>query len=348
MVLVSRTQRKWLEAVDRVPGRVKEAPRRGAPYTYSTTVIIRCYLLMVLLPRLRSHQAVHTFLTKHALVRRLVGLKQVPARTTLMRRFKALEQPLKARIWLMGWTFMVKGIVTVHILMADGTLHQASGRSWPAKYKHQGILPPTLRGVDTTAGWGKSPYHGWVWGYRTHPVVALTPDLEPIPLLADARPVAVQDNTILAAQLPWLPPEATVILLDSSYEDADLVEAWHERDAAGILTRWLLIDPKNRHGRPAPWRQQLQIWRHLEEVDLYALRGRLMEPFFAHWKAAFELDTVPLKGPAAQVYLLLALYAYQLLIWDNLQSGRPTYAYQHLILGLDDEQEALEIQMPLP
>jgi hypothetical protein len=32
-------------------------------------------------------------------------------------------------------SFILAGYVQVHILMADGTLHQAAGPSWPAQYQ---------------------------------------------------------------------------------------------------------------------------------------------------------------------------------------------------------------------
>lgn len=335
MIILSDTLRKWLGSVEMAHGRLRARPRRGRPYMYPTRVIIRCYMLMLLYPRLRKHATLHAFLCGHPKVCALVGLDGVPHRTTLSRRFKALQDHLRARIWAMGVAFVLRGCVELHVLIADGTLHRATGPSWAAKHQRQGVMPAKLRNVDRHAGWGKSPYHGWVWGYRTHPVVALTPDLQPVPLLADAQPGNVQDNTILAKQLPWLPPDATVLLLDSSYEDKAIVQAWQERDEHGLLTRWLVIDPKKRRGQPAPWRQQLQVWRSVEEADLYSLRNKLMEPFFAHWKEAFDLGTVPLQGKDAPAYLLLALYGYQLLIWNNLQEERPTYAYQHLVLGFE-------------
>jgi hypothetical protein len=334
MIAICETVRKWLGGVDTVHAGIRQEHKRGRPYLYSTTVIIRCYLLMLLYPRVRKHAALQAFLCQHGEARMLVGLETVPHRTTLSRRCKTLGPALQTRISAMGLAFVLHGCVELHILMADGTLHRATGPSWPAKYQKQGVLPHTLRHVDRCAGWGKSPYHGWVWGYRTHPVVALNQNLEPIPLLADAQPGNVQDNTILARQLPSLPADATVLLLDSSYEDEALVRAWQQYDE-GILMRWLIVDPKKRPGRPAPWRQQLQISRLLEEADLYGLRSKLMEPFFAHWKEAFDLAVVPLQGKDACAYLLLALYGYQLLIWDNLQTGRPTYAYRHLVLGFD-------------
>jgi hypothetical protein len=264
------------------------------------------------------------------------GWRKCRIATTFSRRFKALEAPLLARIAALGLAFVLHGLGALDVLIADGTLHHAAGPSWAAKDQAQGHLPSTLRHVDQRAGWGKSPYRGWVWGYRSHPVVALTADWQPVPLLMQATPADVQDNTILARQLPDLPAEATVILLDSSYEDQALVQAWQCSDAAQCLERWLLIAPKKRPGRPALWRQQLQVWRHITEPELYQLRGTRIEPFFAHWKEAFDLQRLPLQGQDAIVYLLLALYAYQLLIWGNLHAQRPTYAYKHLILAEDE------------
>jgi hypothetical protein len=277
----------------------------------------------------------HDFLAKHALARRAVGLEQVPHRTTLSRRFKATEQGLRARIWAMGLAFILYGHVELNVLMADGTLHAACGPSWPAKYQDQGILPEKLRHVDQNAGWGRSPYRGFVYVYRTHPVLALTAHREPIPILAEATPADVQDNMILKRQVTWLPEQATVLLLDSGYEDHELYLAWQRRDELGFLIRWLIIEPKDRQAEPSAWRQELQVLRFVAESSLYSLQGKLMEPFFAHWKEAFDLDVVPLQGKHAPVYLLLALYGYQLLIWDNLHTGRPTYAYKHLVLGTD-------------
>ncbi len=333
MIAVSESFGKWLNSVDTVHGRVRERRGRGRPYVYPTSVLLRCYLLMLIYPPVRSYSALHRFLQAHRFICQLVGLPQVPHRTTFSRRLKAMEDALRARVWAMGLAFILYGYVELHVLIADGTLHKAAGPSWPAKYQKEGIMPVKLRHVDREAGWGKSPYHGWVWGYRTHLVVALTPKGEPIPILGQATTGEVQDNVILREQLPWLPEDATVLLLDSSYEDEALVQAWERRDEQGLWTRWVVLDPKARRGQARAWRQRMQVWRELEEKDLYSLRSKLIEPFFGRWKDALDLAQLPLQGKAARAYQLLALYGYQLLIWNNLRDGRPTYAYQHLILG---------------
>jgi hypothetical protein len=337
MIPLLPKQVRWLQSSDEAHARIriKDPPRSGRPYVYPTSVLIRCYLLMLLVPRLRHHATLQRFLAGHRRVGRLLGLNQVPHRTTFSRRFKGLALPLRRRIWAMGLGFVQAGVVELHILLADGTLHRAAGPEWPHTYQKRGEIPGRLRGLDTLAGWGHSPYRKWVWGYRTHPVVALTAGLLPVPILADARPANAQDNTILEAQLPWLPEEATVLVLDSSYEDHTLLDLWQQRGADGILDRWMIVDPRHRTGQPADWRQQMQVWRQIEEVELYQLRGQLIEPFFGHWKAAFQLEQLPVRGRDAPVYLLLALYAYQLLIWMNWNEGRHLYAYQHLILGLE-------------
>jgi Transposase DDE domain len=330
MIAVGREIRQWLKLVDRVHAPVRAVRRRGHPYVYSSSVLLRCYLLMLVYPKARSYSGLVRFLAGHRLVRRLVGLKTMPHRTTFSRRLKAMDGELRLRIRAMGAAFITAGFVEVHVLLADGSLHQAAGPEWPSRWQKRGEMPKKLRHVDRAAGWGKSPYHGWVWGYRSHPVVGLTADQQPIPLAAVAGPANLQDNTLLRGLLPELPAEATVLVLDSSYEDQALVNAWTEHDDAGVLTRWLVIDPKKRKGRPAAWRQQLQVWRQVEEVDLYRLRSKRIEPFFAHWKEAFDLDRLPLQGAAAVSYLLLALYAYQLLIWANHHHDRPLFAYQWL------------------
>lgn len=330
MIAVGQGVRQWLKLVDRAHAPVRPARRRGHPYVYSSSVLLRCYLLMLIYPKARGYSGLVRFLAGHGLVRRLVGLKKMPHRTTFMRRLKTMDGELRLRIRSMGAAFITAGIVEVHVLLADGSLHRAAGPEWPARYQKCGEMPKKLRHVDRSAGWGKSPYHGWVWGYRSHPVVGLTADQQPIPLLAEVAPANLQDNTLLRGLLAELPAQASVLVLDSSYEDRHLVEAWTQHDEAGLLTRWLVIDPKKRKGRPAAWRQQLQVWRQIEEVDLYRLRSKRIEPFFAHWKEAFDLDRLPVQGAAAVSYLLLALYAYQLLIWANYHAGRPTYAYTWL------------------
>lgn len=337
MIVLSDTVGNWLGRVDQGPCHLKQAPRgRGRPCVYATSVIIRCYLLMLLQPQLRQHARLHAFLVQHACVRRLVGLEQVPHRTTFSRRFSALEHELQARIWATGLAFVLSGTVQAHVLIADGTLHNAAGPSWPAKLQKQGVLPAHLRHVDQAAGWGKSPYRQWVWGYRTHPILGLTAAGQPVPLLADVRPADVAENRILARQLGWLPEEATVLLLDSSYEDEALIQQWQRQEADGTLTHWVVLQPKRRPGQPAAWRQWQEVARYVNEADLYKLRGSRVEPFFAHWKEAFALQHLALQGQQARVFLLLAMYGYQLLLDDNLKAGRPLYAYRHLIIGEGD------------
>lgn len=323
---------KWLRAVDTVHPPIGAVRRRGRPYVYPTSVIIRCYLLMLFMPGLRRHAKLHAYLCTHPVVCRLIGLSQVPHRTTFVRRFTGLEHELEQRIQQLGLAFIAAGLVSVHVLLADGTLHRAAGAAWPSKYWRRNELPPELRHVDQQAGWGRSPYHGWVWGYRSHVVVGLTADNQPVPLLMCVAPGHVQDNVLLRQQLADVPAAATALVLDSSYEDHKLVQQWEQYDDYGIQTRWLVVQPKRRAGRPAAWRQQAQVRCEIEEVELRRLRSKRIEPFFGHWKAAFDLQAVPFHGPQARCFLLLAMYGYQLLIWRNLHTGCPMFAYQHLLL----------------
>ena len=77
MIAISETVRQWLGGVDTVHDGIRQQRKRGRPYLYSTTVIIRCYMLMLLYPRVRKHAALQAFLCRHGEARMLVGLDTV-------------------------------------------------------------------------------------------------------------------------------------------------------------------------------------------------------------------------------------------------------------------------------
>jgi hypothetical protein len=66
MIIISDSLRQWLGLVDHVGPQLKAAKRRGRPYLYTPTVLLRCYLLMLVYPPVRSWSALHAFLDAHA------------------------------------------------------------------------------------------------------------------------------------------------------------------------------------------------------------------------------------------------------------------------------------------
>ncbi len=89
--------------------------KRGRPYTYSPTVIVRCFIGRMWF-RLDSNNALHTFLNidcsqynrKLALA---CGLVTIPSsRRTFDRRLKTISTTnVKDRISTMGYLFIVEG-----------------------------------------------------------------------------------------------------------------------------------------------------------------------------------------------------------------------------------------------
>ncbi len=66
------------------------------------------------------------------------------------------------------------------------------------------VVPHTS--IDTQAGWTKSGWHGWVYGWKLH--LATTVAAVWIPLAARLTPANVGDNLIAPELIKDLPPEA--------------------------------------------------------------------------------------------------------------------------------------------
>jgi hypothetical protein len=67
------------------------------------------------------------------------------------------------------------------VIYEDKSLFKAKGPVWHKKDMQNNHIPEKLRNLDTDASWGKSAYHGWVFGYAlldmrcirlAHPVVS--------------------------------------------------------------------------------------------------------------------------------------------------------------------------------
>ncbi|MEJ2377057.1 MAG: hypothetical protein P8Y71_17155, partial [Pseudolabrys sp.] len=74
------------------------------------------------------------------------------------------------------------------------------------------IVPHTS--IDTQAAWGKSGWHGWVYGWKLQ--LAATVSVVWIPLSAYLTPASVADNdeAVILALCHDLPPELRFILDD--------------------------------------------------------------------------------------------------------------------------------------
>ena len=128
--------------------------KRGRPYVYSPTVILRCFIVRIWF-RLDSNNALYTFLeTDWKYRRKLVlawGLITIPSRRTFDRRLKTISIDIKQRISAMGCLFIVEGMVDPSITAVDSSLLKAKGHVWHKSSMEKGVVPRP--GIDTGARW---------------------------------------------------------------------------------------------------------------------------------------------------------------------------------------------------
>ncbi|WP_148680958.1 hypothetical protein [Candidatus Nitrososphaera gargensis] len=105
--------------------------KRGHPYVYSPTVILRCFIVRIWF-LIDSNNALHEFLVSDsAYSRKLIaacGLKSIPDRRTFDRRLRTMPSDVKQRIAAMGRLFVSERLVDSYIVAPDSTLLRAKSR----------------------------------------------------------------------------------------------------------------------------------------------------------------------------------------------------------------------------
>ncbi len=106
--------------------------KRCRPYTYSPTVILRCFIVRIWF-RIDSNNALHAFLIIDCQYNRKLalacGLVTIPCRRTFDRRLKTISTDIKERISTMGYLFAAtEDIVDLSITAIYSTLLKAKGR----------------------------------------------------------------------------------------------------------------------------------------------------------------------------------------------------------------------------
>ena len=170
--------------------------KRGRPYVYSPTVILRCFIVRIWF-RLDSNNALYTFLDTDCQYNHKLaiacGLVTIPSRRTFDRRLKkTMSTDIKERISTMGYLFITEGIVDPSIAAVDSTLLKAKGSVWHKSSMKKGIVP--CPGIDTDARWGYSHTKGWIFGYKLHLTCTAATDEIVVPLTADVTTANVPDN----------------------------------------------------------------------------------------------------------------------------------------------------------
>jgi hypothetical protein len=181
----------------------------------------------------------------------------------------------------------------------DSTVLRAKGGVWHKKDKKVGEVPHTS--IDTEAGWTKSGWHGWVYGWKLHLAIAVGEVW--IPLAARLTAANTADNSVAPCLIEQLPDEARFVLGDVHYNAPNVRQAC----LRGTQQQRFLVTTKR--GAYPHTDDGVEVRR-----IFHKLRSVTNENFNEHFKAIFEVHgEVPIKGLInTQRFALGAVLVYQL------------------------------------
>jgi hypothetical protein len=208
-----------VQLVDRLPMPLPPTQRRRGRPRFSPD---RLFLKAVVIRIVRHSHKVHELLMvleqptpeMHALRRLLLIGARFPTRRTWERRLAALPETLPAQIGCVG-----RSLVALlqpwancgRAIAVDSTALRARGGVWHTKDGEAGIMPHPS--IDCEAGWTKSGWHGWVYGWKL-PLASVVAAVW-IPVAARLTAANQADNEVAAALIRDLPPEARFVLGDT-------------------------------------------------------------------------------------------------------------------------------------
>lgn len=288
--------------------------KRGRPKVYADRLIIKALIIMII-RRLYTATSLLNFLDQEtALTQQLRELLtqegRFPTRRTWERRLKALPDCLPQQIGCLGrllvellqpWQHCGRAVAV------DSTPLRAKGGVWHKKHREQGIVPHST--IDTEAGWSKSGYHGWWYGWKLHLACAVSAVW--IPLAAELTVANTDDAAIAPALLAQLPAAVRYILGDTHYNTPDVQQLCQGRG-------WWLV--ASRRGKYPHTDSGVEVRR-----IFHKLRSQSIEPFNGLFKNVFEWGgQIPVKRlRRTQLLVLGAVLLYQLVLLHQFQHHKP-------------------------
>jgi hypothetical protein len=292
--------------VDRLPAPEPSTTprRRGRPLLYSDSLFLKALVIMTVRRLHKVGELLAVLEEPTEEMRSLRGLLsgpegRFPSRRTFERRLRALPESLPERIGLLGRHLV--GLLkpwakTGRAVAVDSTVLRAKGGVWHKKDREAGVVPHSS--IDTEAGWTKSGWHGWVYGWKLH--LACTVAGVWIPLAAYLTPANVHDGRIAPCLIEVLPEEARFVLGDKHYDSEELKERCLKEGR-------FMVSPKR---GPYPHTDSGAEVRRI----FHLLRHRAIENLNGHFKSLFDAyGSVPTKGEADTArFALGAVLVYQL------------------------------------
>ena len=313
----------WPESQKTKRGKTR---RRGRPYVYSPTVILRC-LVVRLWFRLDSNNGLHQFLImdypyNHRIVN-MCGLPQIPDRRTFDRRLKTISLDVKERITFMSYLFVREKIIDPYIVGIDSTLLKAKGHIWHKSSMIKGIIPHS--GIDTDARWGFSHTGMDIW-------LQITSDIKywfiVVPLSAEVTTANIYDNQMYESITSCLPRGVKYASGDSGYDDQKLYKLSIDRG-------FELVCPVSEiYSHTSSDRLQLiEFYESKLGQAVYSWRSISIEPLIEHIKEVFKIDPLPLRGyQKVAAIVLLSVLVYQIMIYYNCKTGnKQPKAIKHML-----------------
>ena len=161
--------------VDRMP--MPQPPKkrgRGRPKTYTDRLFLKALVIMVVRRLHKVHELLSVLeqpTTEMKQLRVLLEEKgRYPTRRTWERRLAALAETLPAQIGCLGRylaALIQPWAQCGRAAAMDSTLLRAKDNAvWHKKDKEAGRVPHSR--IDVEAGWTKSGWHGWVYGWKLH------------------------------------------------------------------------------------------------------------------------------------------------------------------------------------
>jgi hypothetical protein len=315
-----------LQLVDLIWVKEESLKKRGAPKIYSAKVIFKVYLVS-LLKKLWARRSVWRYLEAYPCIQTACGLPKLPDRRTLDRRLLEVAPAAEAQIRTLGLALVLELVSAGQVAASDGSAFATPGPVWHTKDKAAGIVPKGLQGLDREAAWIQSSYHGWVYGYKAHVSISVSTATVRVVLDATVTGSACESH-VLSERLAGLPATIECFLLDAGYDDAPLLAACQTRGMEVLVPLAKPIGLSTSEER----RKRAAYLASAEGKSRYQQRSTSIEPFFASLKDFFALDPLPVQGKSqASAYILLACYAWNLIVLFNFINDRPLGAVKSLL-----------------
>lgn len=292
--------------------------RLGAPKQYSAKTMFKVYVVGMV-KKLNARRSLWRYLSSHEQIAAGCGLTRIPDRRTLDRRLREIAPQAEQQIRSLGLMLSVEGVTDGKIAASDGSAFKTGGPVWHKKDKKAGIVPKGLHGLDKQADWIFSAYHGWVYGYKAHVTLSLSPATVRVVLDATVTGSACESH-VLQERIADLSPLIDVMLLDAGYDEATLLAILQQHRIEALVPLAKPIGASTAQDR----KDRAAYLASPEGKARYKQRGTGIEPFFSTLKSLFGLDPLPTRGKStASVFILLALYAWNLIVLFNFYNNRP-------------------------